>query len=91
MSETKIAVSSLAMDLKRVALGYWQGSDQTAKRFSEEALKRKSELSGQEVKPYINVFLEKLPEILNQKDKKKLAEDALTYSVILQNYAVKTL
>ncbi len=79
------------MDLKRVALGYWKGSDQTAARFVEEALKRKEELDDKEVKPYVKQLLNKLPETFKQKDKKKLAEDALTYSVILQNYAVKGL
>lgn len=57
--------------------------------FVDEALERKSELEGLEVKPYIKEILTKLPEILGQRDKKKLAEDALTYSVIFQNYALK--
>ena len=89
MSETKIAISSLALDLKRVATGYWNGSNQTALRFSEEALKRKEEIANVEVKPYIRKFLNSLPEILAQKDKQKLAEDALMYSTLFQNYALK--
>lgn len=89
MSETKIALSSLALDLKRVALGYWKGSEQTAERFSEEALERQNELLSSEVKPYIRDLLTKLPQILKQTDKKKLAEDALMYSTLLQNYALK--
>lgn len=89
MTETKIAVSSLALDLKRVALGYWNGSEQTAARFSKEALKRKAELDNQSLKPYLKNLLDKLPESLERKDKKHLAEDALMYSTLFQNYALK--
>ncbi len=89
MSKTKVAISSLALDLKRVAVGYWNGSNQTAQRFSEEALERKKEIATTEVKPYIREFLNSLPKILAQKDKQKLAEDALMYSTLFQNYAVR--
>ena len=89
MTETKIAISSLALDLKRVAVNYWSGSDQTAQRFSQEALKRQAELKLIKVKPYLRELLNTLPETLEQKDKKHLAEDALMYSTLFQNYAVK--
>lgn len=74
------------MDLKRVALGYYRGSDNTARRFMEEAIKRKEEIKLSQVKPYLRRFIEALPKVLNQNDKKKVAEDALTYSIIFQNY-----
>lgn len=89
MSTDKFAIESLAMDLKRVALGYYNGSERSAKRFSEEALKRKDEIGIANLKPYFRRKLQSLPEILAQKDKKKLAEDALMYSTIVQNYALK--
>ena len=89
MGETKIAISSLAMDLKRVALGYWKGSDKIAQRFADEALKRQGELKSASLKPYLRNLLEKLPSILEQQDKKRLAEDALMYSTLFQNYALK--
>ncbi len=76
------------MDLKRVALGYHSGSTETANRFIKEALKRKSEIGIQKEKPYIYKNLAKLARILAQKDKEKLAEDALMYSTIFQNYAI---
>jgi hypothetical protein len=91
VTETKIAVSSLAMDLKRVSLSYWKGSDKVAERFVQEALKRQEELRELKVEPYVREKLMKLTQILTQPDKKKLAEDALTYSIIFQNYAVKSL
>ena len=75
------------MDLKRVALGYHSGSTETANRFIKEALKRKVEIDIQKEKPYIHEILNKLPKTLGQKDKEKLAEDALMYSTIFQNYA----
>ena len=89
MTETKIAISSLALDLKRVAVGYWNGSDQIAQRFADEALKRQEELKSASLKPYLRNLLEKLPSILEQQDKKRLAEDALMYSTLFQNYALK--
>jgi len=89
MTETKIIISSLSMDLKRVALGYYNGSEKTAQRFSEEALRRKEEVSNVEVKPYLRKFLNLLPDMLSQEDKQELAEDALMYSTLFQNYALK--
>ena len=89
MSTDKFAIESLALDLKRVALGYYNGSERTAKRFSEEALKRKDEISIVNLKPYFRRKIQSLPAMLSQKDKKKLAEDALMYSTLVQNYALK--
>lgn len=77
------------MDLKRVALGYYNGSHNTAERFVQEALKRKEEIKIEEVKPYMQDVIKKLPLILSQTDKQKLAEDALMYSTLFQNYALK--
>ncbi len=89
MNKDKFAIESLAMDLKRVALGYYNGSEKTAKRFSKEALIRKDEITIANLKPYFRKKIQSLPEVLAQKDKKKLAEDALMYSIIVQNYALK--
>lgn len=88
MTKNNIAISSLAMDLKRVAIGYYRGSNKMAKIFSEEALKRKSEIKISEVKPYLRKFIKLLPRILEQEDKNRVAEDSLTYSTIFQNYSI---
>lgn len=85
-NDQKVIIGSLSMDLKRVALGYYRGSENMARRFVQEALKRNDEIKISEVKPYLKKFIKALPEMLNQEDKQKLAEDALTYSVIFQNY-----
>ena len=89
MNENKFAIESLAMDLKRVALGYYNGSERTAERFCQEALKRKEEISPTHLKPYFRKVIQSLPQILSQEDKSRLAEDALMYSTIAQNYALK--
>jgi len=87
MTKQNIEIASLSMDLKRVALGYYRGSRKTAKRFSQEVLKRRKEINEKKLKPYLRVFFDKLPEILDQKDEKKVAEDALMYSTIFQNFS----
>ena len=88
MTKNKTEIAALAMDLKRIALGYYGGSSQTAKRFTQEALKRKEKIEARYEAEYINKILKTLPETLSQKDKKRLAEDALMYSTIFQNYAL---
>lgn len=85
--KNKIALSSLAMDLKRVALGYHRGSDTMAKRFFEEAIKRRNEVDRKSVKPYIGKILDNL-ELMKHKNKEDIAEDALMYSTLLQNTAL---
>ena len=87
----RIALESLVMDLKRVALGYHRGSLQMANRFSEEALKRKNEIDLTNVKPYIKVLLMRLDIILAYKDPNKIADDALMTSTLLQNYIYTSL
>ena len=60
MSSNKIALSSLALDLKRVALSYHRGSITTGDRFFVEAMKRKSEVDLALVKPYVGKMLGRL-------------------------------
>lgn len=87
----KIALESLVMDLKRVALGYHRGSLGMAKRFSEEAIKRRQEIDMDTVKPYIRTILRELDTILAHNDTQKIADDALMTSILLQNYTQKSL
>ena len=44
MTKQNIAIASMAMDLKRVAVGFYNGSTKIAKRFKEEALARRDEI-----------------------------------------------
>jgi len=91
MDKNLVAISSLAMDLKRVALAYYNGSDKTARRFLEESLKRSNEIDTEKTKSYLKGFISNVSELVNQKDKSKLSEDALMYSTIFQNYVTHNL
>ena len=85
MDKNKIALSSLALDLKRVALGYFRGSNSMAERFFKEALKRKHEIDSTKIKPYVKNLLTGFEKIQFEKDEKRKAEDALMYSTLFQN------
>jgi hypothetical protein len=82
--KNKLALASLAMDLRRVAMGYHRGSDQMAKCFFAEAMKRRNEIDVMSVKPYVRQLLIKLDSIRSSEE---YAEDLLTYSVLFQNAA----
>lgn len=89
--QTFIALTSLAMDLKRVALGKYQGSNLMAERFLDEAIKRKDEIDQTKVDPYVRQILERIEKLKEERDAQKLAEDALMFSTLLQNYSLKKL
>jgi hypothetical protein len=80
----KQTLGALAMDLKRVALGYFRGSTPTVETFFREALKRRDEIDYKNIKPYLIKFLDNL-ENLKKEEKAKAAENALLYSTIFQN------
>ena len=80
----KQILGALATDLKRAALGYFRGSTIMAKKFSQEALRRRSELDYKNLKSYLVIFLNKIEE-LEEKEKGRAADDALFYSTIFQN------
>jgi hypothetical protein len=84
-----VILSSLAMDLKRAAIGLNRGSYKMANRFFEEVLKRKQELEEGNLKNYIKTILLRV-EKLGGEDKDKKAEDFLMYSTIIQNYVVSS-
>ncbi|HUD20685.1 MAG TPA: hypothetical protein VMQ44_01290 [Candidatus Saccharimonadales bacterium] len=86
--ETKLNLLSAVMDLKRVATGYQNGSPKMAERFKDEAINRLSKTAITELKPYIRNIIHNLPDELNLGEDSARAETALTYSVIIQNYAL---
>lgn len=89
MDKNKIALASLSMDLKRVAMGYHRGSFVVANRFFEEALRRRGEINKTLLKPYLIKLLNNMDNFENEKDKMKKAEDALMYSTLFQNAALQ--
>jgi len=82
----KIALESLAMDLKRVAIGYHRGSLTMAKRFYEEALLREKEIDSDSLRPYARRLLKKIESLQNNTND-FIAEEALMLSTLLQNYS----
>lgn len=84
MNDRKIVISSLALDLRRVAQGYNRGSIKMADRFFEEALARKAEAEDFDLPVYVKRMLERFGEIKNFQTSKK-AEYALMYSTLFQN------
>jgi hypothetical protein len=83
----KQILGALAMDLKRVALGYFRGSTVMAEKFYNEALKRRKELDNKKIQPYLAKFLNKI-ENLKKEKQDRAAEDALLYSTLVQNASI---
>ncbi len=84
--KNNLALSSLAMDLKRVALGLHNKSYTLAERFYAEALKRKKEIELSTVAPYLQKILQQLE---TQKITPDQDENILMYSILIQNYVIK--
>ena|SRR3989344_2501286 len=87
--KNKIAIESLSMDLLRVAIGLHRESYKMAKKFSDEALIRCTEIRSANVKPYFAKVLRNINRCLTSQPHKRTAEDALMYSVLCKNYAKK--
>jgi len=85
--KNKQILGALAMDLKRVALGYHRGSITMGDRFFQEAIKRRNELDDKSLKPYLVKLLTDMEKLKNE-NKDKTAENALLYSTLFQNAAV---
>lgn len=77
-------IGSLAMDLKRVALAKHNNSKNTADRFWQEVMKRKSTVLSLGIPEYLNNLYEKIEENTDK-------DNLLMYSIILQNYATRAI
>lgn len=84
----KIIIESLAMDLKRVALGLHRGSIGMANRFKEEALKRATELENQNPNDYLKKLILYTKKMITGTSN-RVAEDALMLNTLFQNFALK--
>jgi hypothetical protein len=85
--DQRIVISSLAMDLKRVAQGLQRGSETMAVRFKDESIKRCREIQPESLPSYIVKIITNTQITLHQWNN-NTAEDALMYSVLLQNYVL---
>lgn len=81
----------MAMDLKRVALGLYRGSQRMAETFQEEVRKRRKELDAQSTDAYLKKLITRIDAWMEEVDSCRKAEDALMYSTLLQNYVQQRL
>ena len=86
--DKKIIISSLALDLRRVAQGIQRGSTASANIFKKEALKRGEELENLQFEKYVKDLWNKAKKCL-ESNSERTAEDALMYSTLFQNIATK--
>jgi hypothetical protein len=86
--KNKIALESMAMDLKRAALGLHRGSNTMAYRFLEEAIKRKQEIDINKVDSYLRKIINNINKLAVTDNSERKAEDILMYSVLIQNYCL---
>ena len=77
-----VLLQSLALDLKRVAIGYHSGSHKMADRFLQEVLKRKTQLDFTSLSETIQRLTDKLDLLAKEQNLQKRADHALTYSTI---------
>lgn len=86
--EKRVIISSLALDLRRVAQGLHRGSLAGAAVFKKEALKRGQELENLEIESYLKLLWSKTRQSL-EVNSERSAEDILMYSILFQNFVVK--
>ncbi len=83
----KILLESMALDLKRVALGYHSNSIKMAERFLQEVYKRNNQLDKRRLSKSLTRILTKMRQQLKNTNMKRLADDALMYSTLLLSYS----
>ena len=88
--DTKMLTQALSMDLLRFALGLHGGSFDMAITFKNQALKLSNSISKKRPRGYLAKLIKDTQDVLIRDDD-KVAEDALMYSVLLQNFALKKL
>lgn len=91
MNQNNLALTALALDLKRVALALHRGSNEMAERFTTEAGKRCAEIAVGELPGYMQKIVGHIRVWPRTKATKTTAEDALMYSTLIQNYALSKL
>lgn len=89
MHKNNLILSSMAMDLKRAAIGWHRGSDQMAERFFQEVTARKKEIDENYLKGYMKKIISDIEIKLQISDNQEKAERALMYSILIQNFVLK--
>ena len=89
-NETKLLIGSLSNDLYRTANLAFNKSNKAATRFFMESKKWAFQIKGTDVKSYIAKIVE---DVKNRKDEDTSIESSetyLMYSILLQNYTLKS-
>ncbi|MBA3724197.1 MAG: hypothetical protein H0W89_04920 [Candidatus Levybacteria bacterium] len=85
----KILLESMALDLKRVALGSHSHSTKMAERFLQEVFKRNAMLDTTALSSPLVKVLEVMKKRLQAGKSSRLADDALMYSTLLISFSKK--
>ncbi len=83
----KILLESMALDLKRVALGAHSKSTKMAERFLQEVFKRSEQLDYQGMPKSLSKLLIHMHNALDATNSKRLADNALMYSTLLISFS----
>lgn len=83
----KILLEAMALDLKRVALGFHSNSIKMAERFLIEVNRRNTQLDKRYLSKSVTNILITMSKRLKCTNTKHLADDALMYSTILLSFS----
>ncbi len=88
MTTVNIALSSLSMDLYRIAQAAHKGSIKTCERFLVETDRWIAEIQDTQLQPSMEQIINRVKELKTFSVDQKLAEHALVYSILLKNHVV---
>ncbi len=88
MTPTDMALSSLSMDLYRVAQSAHRGSMKTCKRFLQETDRWIDELDEMTLQPSMKQVVGRIKQLKSLPLDQTVAEYALVYSILLKNHVV---
>ncbi len=83
----KLLLESMALDLKRVALGSYSHSTKMTERFLQEVFKRNDQLDRSSFSSTLIKVLNCMERQLQLKQHQRLADDALMYSTLLLSFS----
>lgn len=89
MTDTNQLLSSLSMDLYRVAQAANRGSTETCQRFLSESKRWMDSLDRSQLKPSTIKVIDKVKQLKSLSIDQTMAEHALVYSILLKNLVIK--
>lgn len=89
INTSSVLLQNIALDLDRISTSLSRNSFAVAKRFDQEVIKQQKQINSLGLPIYIKKIVSALPQALSQKDTTQKADDALMYSVLLQNFVAK--